>query len=460
MRLTYNEAIQRILSLTDFERAPGSAPRRRYDLSRMRVFLKRLGNPHLNVPAVHITGTKGKGSVAAMMSAIATAAGYKTGFYSSPHLHWFRERIRLNDAPLSEETFAGLVEELWPTLGAVGREDGAGDVTTFELLTTMALSHFNASQCELQVLEVGLGGTLDATNIIEAPRVCVITPISLDHTQILGDTVEAIARDKSGIIKPGAAVVCAPQASEVMAVIQQACRRQRARLVRVDSRFQWTTVDTDLTGQVALMSGADYECRIRLPLLGKHQLVNAACAIAAAEELRERGFSLSPEKVQEGLSRTDWPARLEVLQRAPLVVADGAHNPYAMKTIGESLDAYLPHHRRIIILGLTLGHDAEGITVEAARLEPLAVVATRSRHPRSLPEETVAEMCRSRGLNTQTAPTVAEALRRAMELATRADLVLGTGSLFVAAELREVVKGIPPEIYPDVDAAKLKPRTV
>lgn len=460
MSLTYDQAIQRVLSLTDFERAPGSPSRRRYDLTRMRAFLKRLGDPHLAVPAVHITGTKGKGSVAAMMSAIGTAAGYATGFYSSPHLHWFRERIRLNDATVSEATFARLVERLWPALEAVGRDDKMGEVTTFELLTAMAFEHFRSSRCELQVLEVGLGGTLDATNVVESPQVCVITPISLDHTQVLGNTVEAIARDKSGIIKPGAAVVCAPQPQGALDVIQQACRRQKARLLRVDSRYQWAMVDNDLSGQVALISGADHEYRVRLPLLGKHQLMNAACAIAAAEELREHGFSLPPEKMLDGLSRTDWPARLEVLRRSPLVVADGAHNPYAVKTVGESLDGYLPHHRRIVIMGLTSGHDAEGIVAEVAKLEPAAVVATRSRHPRSLPVETVAKMTRSQGVETQTAPTVAEALEKALALATRADLVLGTGSLFVAAELREAVKGIAPEIYPELDATKSTSRTV
>jgi dihydrofolate synthase/folylpolyglutamate synthase len=460
MTITYQAAIQRVLSLTDFERAPGAPSRRRYDLSRMRPFLERLGNPHLKVPAVHITGTKGKGSVAAMLSAVGAHAGYATGFYSSPHLHWFRERIRLNDEPVSEATFAGLVERLWPTLEAVARDDKVGEVTTFELLTAMAFEHFRDSQCRLQVLEVGLGGTLDATNVIQSPMVCIITPISLDHTQVLGDTVEAIARDKSGIIKPGAAVVCAPQAPEALAVIQAACRRQKARLVRVDVKYQWTLVDNDLSGQVALFTSADHEYRVRLPLLGKHQLVNAACAIAAAEELQERGFAFPPEKLQDGLARTDWPARLEVLQRSPLVVADGAHNPYAMKTVGESLDTYLPHHRRIMILGMTSGHDSEGIAAEVARLEPAIVVATRSRHPRSLSVDQIVSLVQGRVSQVETAPTVAEALTKARSLATKADLVLGTGSLFVAAELREAIKGIPPELYPDLDPTQPTTRKV
>ncbi|MSQ11255.1 MAG: bifunctional folylpolyglutamate synthase/dihydrofolate synthase [Dehalococcoidia bacterium] len=458
--MSYVGALQRVLSLVDFERMPEPASSRRYNLARMRRLAARLGNPQDATPAIHITGTKGKGSVAAMLSAILTACGFKTGLYTSPHLHTFCERIQVNGAPVSQKAFAALVDNLWPTVQQMGQEDPDGPPTTFELLTAMAFMHFRAAQCQFQVLEVGLGGRLDATNVITKPVVCVITSISVDHAQVLGSTVEQIAADKAGIIKPGSVVVCAPQPPGALAVVQDACRLQRAKLVNLGTAFQWEMADSTLSGQIGLVNSPAREYRVRIPLLGKHQLENAACALAAVEELQQQGFAVPTESALTGLSRTHWPARLEVLERNPLIVADGAHNPYAMRKMAEALDPYLPHHQRVLILGLTTGHDAEGIADEVARMSPMAVVATRSRHPRSLEPGAVAGLLRARGLAVTEAPNVADALRHARASATKADLIVGTGSLFVAAELREAVNGIPPELYPEYSAPQSVQRTV
>ena len=458
--MPYRTAIQRILSLTDFERGTaGPNPRRRYDLSRMERLLARVGSPHLQVPAVHVTGTKGKGSVAAMLSSIGQASGLKTGLYTSPHLHSFCERIQLNNQPISEDLFASLVDQLWPHVEEMNKQDPDGPVTTFELLTTMAFLCFHEAKCDLQVLEVGLGGKLDATNVIKAPKACVITSISLDHTQVLGDTVELIAQDKSGIIKPGAAVVTAPQQPGALQVIQQAAKKQGVKLVNVADRYRTSMIETDLNGQTFYIAGLNDEYRIHMPLLGRHQLENAACAVGVFEEVGVR-IGLTREGMIKGFANVNWPARLEVIQRQPLVVIDGAHNPYSMRVIGESLQEYLPHHRTFLLVGLTLGHDIAGIVEQAVKLEPLIVFATQSRHPRSVPVKQVADLFRAHDVKVIEAPTVDQAAKLALAEAGRADLVLGTGSLFIAAELREVLKGIPPELYPEIEKPHAAQRTV
>jgi dihydrofolate synthase/folylpolyglutamate synthase len=245
-----------------------------------------------------------------------------------------------------------------------------------------------------------------------------------------------------------------------MAVIEAAARERKAKLIKVGTRFRWAFVDVNARGQVGILSNLDHEYRVELPLLGLHQLENAACAIAAAEALEQQGFDLTYDAILRGLAATSWPCRLDVLARSPLVVADGAHNPYAVKTVGASLELYLPHFRRVLIVGLTAGHDAEGIAAELARLEPMTVIATRTRHPRSLPAAQVAEMLRAHGLNVQEAADVPQALEKARGIAGKADMVLGIGSLFIAAEMREVMKGIPPEVYPEINVSKQTKGTV
>ena len=227
--MDYTSALRYVLGLADLERMvepPGARPR--YDLGRMHALLDALGRPHLSTPTVHVTGTKGKGSTSAMVASILRASGFSVGLYTSPHLHTMRERVQVNGAPLSEEDFAATLEAVWPSVEALSGEG----VTTFETLTAMAFHAFAERRLDWQVLEVGMGGTLDATNTVESPQVCVITSISLDHTKILGDTVEAIARDKAGIIKPGATVVTAPQPPGVIAVLREACDAVGASLCR------------------------------------------------------------------------------------------------------------------------------------------------------------------------------------------------------------------------------------
>ncbi len=447
--MDYGTALHHLLSLVDLERTAGP-PHRKYKLERMRALAQRLGSPHDVTPTVHITGTKGKGSTAAMVTSVLEQAGGAPGLYTSPHLHAFRERIRLGQEPVSEAVFGGLMGQVWPVIEAMASDSSYGRVTTFEALTAMAFLCFVQSQRQFQVLEVGLGGTLDATNIVERPLVCVITPISLDHTQVLGDTVEAIARDKAGIIKLGATVVVAPQEPAAMAVLEEACKAKGARMVKMEEEYHSKLLDWDVEGQTFRVSGATGSRTLRIPLLGGHQIENACCAVAAVEALAGEGAAVDTKAVEQGLLNVRWPGRLEVVGTSPLVLVDGAHNPHAMRALTQAVRQYFPGLSCVLVMGFSDGHHLEGVVAEAAALQPRLVIATRSRHPRAVPPQRIAEHFAQYAVPVEEVDHVGRAVERAMELAGSEDLVLGTGSLFAVAELREHLKGIPPEVYPEV----------
>ena len=449
--MDYQQSINYLLALVDHERQAPAMPRQRriYDLRRMFAFLKLMGNPQERPGTVHIAGTKGKGSTAAMVDSVLNSAGYATGFYSSPHLHTFRERIRLDTFPVSEQTFARLVEELEPVSSQLEDETELGAVTLFEFMTAMAFQCFANESVEFQTVEVGLGGRLDATNVVR-PDVCAITSISFDHMAILGNTLAEIASEKAGIIKPDVPVVVSPQQPEAHEVIAGVCRDQHCQAVHIGKDLTWQSYHADSTGQEIEVRGRLGSYKLRLPLLGGHQQENAATAVAVVECLIERGHAITIDAIEEGIATVKWPCRLEVLERDPLVVADGAHNVYSMKTMLDSLRTFFDFRNLIVVAGFSRDKSVDGMLEALAPMTSLAV-ATRSRHPRSLNPAALAEQMHRAGFSqTRQANTVAQSLDLARELAEPGDLVLGTGSLFVAAELREAVLGIEPELYPDL----------
>ncbi|MCH8206045.1 MAG: bifunctional folylpolyglutamate synthase/dihydrofolate synthase [Chloroflexi bacterium] len=449
-RLSYEAALEMVMGLADFERSSHSPGHARFHLERMGLLAERLGSPHLQVPTVHIAGTKGKGSTAAMVTSILTAEGYRVGLYTSPHLHSVVERIRVGLEAITQDEFAGLVECVWPAVESAGRDGGYGDVTTFEMLTAMGFQHFQAVGADVQVIEVGLGGRLDSTNIVD-PEVSVITSISLDHVVTLGSTLERIASEKAGIIKSGAPVVVAPQPEQALAVFREVARERGAPLVDVEATVAWERRDVDHSGQWATLRGPRDHYDVHLPLLGDHQLENAATAVTAVETLADRGFRISKDSVVTGIREVKWPARLEVLSRAgPLVVVDGAHNPYSMRRLVQAVRDYFRFDRVVLIFGGLGGHSAHGMAAELAELSP-AVVAVRSRHPRSVSSDVVAGVASDGGLTVVfQSDDVGEGTRRALEIAGENDLVLATGSLSVAAEVIEEIKGVPAEVYPNI----------
>ena len=450
-QLSYDGALRRVMGLADFERSTHSPGHSAFHLERMSLLMERLGNAHLAVPTVHIAGTKGKGSTSAMTASILAAQGYKVGLYTSPHLHSATERIRVDGQPVSQREFADVVERIWPVVEEVGASGGYGGVTTFEAMTAMAFVHFRQVGARFQVMEVGLGGRLDSTNIVE-PQVCAITSISLDHTATLGDTRAKIAFEKAGIIKAGAPVVVAPQPDEAMSVIMDVAEQRAAPLLSVADRFTWQKRASDIYGQTFTLKRAGKSYDLQTPLIGDYQMENAATAVAIAETLVSRGVRIDDAAIVQGIRDVHWPARLQVLatreKSGKLLVVDGAHNPYSMERLVEAVRDHFSYERLILIFGALSGHSAEGML---RALRPLApkVLATHSRHPRSASGETIAQVAAALGMDVVfTSENVGDATRAALAMASEDDLVLGAGSLSVAAEVTEEVRSIPPELYP------------
>ena len=433
LQMDYQQAEDYILSFTDYEKIPGIAyTSGNYDLRRMERLLQPASNPHQGTKTVHIAGTKGKGSTAAMVAQVLIAAGYKTGLFTSPHLHALRERIRINGTSISEADFAALVTQLKPIVEAVNREAAYGELTTFEILTAVVFAYFKKSHVDFQVLEVGLGGRLDATNVVQA-NVCVITSLSLDHTEILGDTVAKIAAEKAGIVKPGCIVVNSPQGKEATEVIEEICRQQQTRLIQVGKDVTWHRTGGDLYQQFATVQGEIGKYDLTIPLLGDHQLENAATAVAALEALAHLGTRVSAENMVQGFSHTDWPGRLQILSREPMVVVDGAHNAYSMRKLTHAIKKYFDYNECFIVFGTSCDKDIPGMAQE---LKSLAenVIVTSSSHPRAASTSMLAKEFARLSIEVNVAENVSGALPQALALAEKTDLILVTGSLFVVAE--------------------------
>jgi dihydrofolate synthase/folylpolyglutamate synthase len=441
--MDYSQATEYIYSFTDWERALAQAfAAANFDLRRVRSLLARLGNPHLGRQTIHIAGSKGKGSVAAMIASILQAAGYRIGLYTSPHLHSVRERIVVGGQPIGEDEFARLTEVLASQAAAENADGRFGQLTTFELLTALAFLYFQDRDAQWQVLEVGMGGRLDATNVVDEKAVCVITSISLEHTTVLGDTVEKIAAEKAAILRPGTTVVMAPQPyPEAAAVIRARAVELAAPLLEVSETYSGQRLGWDLTGQRFRLAGPGCSRELWLPLLGGHQLENAATALAAIDALGSGGVAVSEESIEEGLSRLSWPGRLEVLGDRPLIVVDGAHNDDSARRLRQALRDHFAFGRAVLVMGVSGDKKIATMAEELAPVTDL-LIATRSQHPRAAEPEAVAAAFAARGVASETCPTVAAALDRARALAGPDDLICVVGSLFLVAEAREQVLGL------------------
>ncbi|MCH8864432.1 MAG: bifunctional folylpolyglutamate synthase/dihydrofolate synthase [Chloroflexi bacterium] len=431
--MNYPSAVDYILSFADYERIPRSAVV--FDLRRIEMLLARLGNPQNAAKTVHIAGTKGKGSTAAMIASILYQSGYRTGLYTSPHLLSIRERLQVDGEPITEKAFARLVSRLKPEFEAVNESGTYGELTTFELLTALALAHFKESAVDYQVLEAGLGGRLDATNVTD-PEICVITSISYDHMDVLGDTLAEIAAEKAGIIKPKSVVVVARQSPEARAVIEKTCREKGARLVSVGSEITWQRQTAGPDGQTFRLKGISGEYDLSLPLAGEHQLENAAAAVAAVEVLKEHGARISPESIARGLAQVHWPGRLQVMRREPWLVVDGAHNADSARRLVAALRQYFVFQRLTLIFGASSDKNIAGMVAELASF-PNRVIVTSSRHPRAVSPDSLSGEFTRQGMSAEVTENVSAAIEIALAGAAPGDLICVTGSLFIVAEAME-----------------------
>ena len=446
----YQQTLDYIYGFVNYETMPVTRDAAHFDLRRMAQLLAPLGNPQMAAKSVHIAGTKGKGSTAAMVASVLTAAGFYTGLYTSPHLSDLRERIRINDRLISQSELINLVRKLKPRMAAVDRAATYGKLTTFEVLTALAFSYFAENKADFQVLEVGLGGRLDATNVI-TPEVSVITAISLDHTEVLGKTLPAIAAEKAGIIKPGIPVVVSPQTREVMEVIEETARKNRAPTLKVGSEVTWQVLGYDLAGQRFQVNGLLDRYELAIPLLGLHQLENAVTAVAALEVLTKKGYVIPRSCIVSGLARVKWPGRFEILSRDPFIVVDGAHNRESASRLGESLKRYFGlrkkgqkaareslyrFNRATLIMGASFDKDVDGMVSELGPLFNRFIV-TGSQHPRAMSPELLEGKFTEYRLKAEVTADIPAAL----SLATResGNLICVTGSLFVVGEAMEEV---------------------
>ena len=448
----YIEALRLLQRRDDWERSGSPSEAARWDLRRMRSLLARLGEPHLGRGTVHVAGSKGKGSTASMIGSVLRAAGQRTGLYTSPHLHRFTERIAVGGEPIAPDDFGRLMGELAPQIEAEDADGSYGAVSTFEALTALAFVYFRERDVGWQVLEVGLGGRLDATNVVDEKEVCVITPIGLEHTAVLGDTVAQIAGEKAGIISAGATVVMAPQRESAAEVIRRVCAERGATVIEVAEACALGRAGQDGDGQGFTLRTPGSTYTLRLPLLGRHQLENAATAVLALEALAPHGVEIAETALREGLGGVRWPARIEVLRRRPLVVADGAHDRDSARALARTVREDLGRSDLVLVVGCAGDKDVAALADELAS-PATEVIATRSRHPRAMEPRRVASAFAERELPVAIEEPVGAAIDAALAQAGAAGAVLICGSLFVAAEAREHLLGVAYDPPLDVGAS-------
>jgi dihydrofolate synthase/folylpolyglutamate synthase len=428
--LNYEQAIAYIYSFTDYE----VKPQFRYapdviDPTRPMCLMDLLGNPHRDYPTIHVAGTKGKGSVAAICASAMRVAGLRTGLYLSPHLQSFTERIQLDGVSIAPEELGRLVDDIRP---AVAQIEG---ITTFEVITALAFLHYSQQKVDVAVIEVGLGGRLDATNVI-TPMVSVITSLSYDHTYLLGETLAEIAAEKGGIIKPEVPVVSAAQADEATRVLERLAAERNAPLTLVGRDWWYELCADGLDGQTfrAGRAGRPGETYF-LPLLGAHQTHNATVALAVLEIIREGLHlpALDQEAIRQGLARVVFPGRFQILCRRPVLVVDGAHNVDAVVKLRATLQVLFPTRRCILVFGATADKDVEKM-IET--LMPVAdeIILAAAAHPRAMPPADLGRLVEAQGFRASRSANVASALALAWERAGSDDVICVTGSLFVVGE--------------------------
>ena len=433
---TYKEALDYLFHFTDYERMHRvSKATSVFGLSRMNKLLDYLGNPHRALRAVHIAGTKGKGSTAAMAANICRAAGMRTGLYTSPHLVDIRERIQVNGEWIPETEIVRHMNRLLPYLERAERGGETYAPTFFEIFTVIAFLHFLDSKTEMSAIEVGLGGRLDATNVLE-PVACAITPVSFDHTDKLGKELWQIAREKAGIIKQDVPVVSGVQAHEALEVIRAKCREKNSPL-------------HELGGDIAVQRSAG-GCTVRtwrgeyalnVPLLGWHQCENAAVAVGLAELMRERGTNIPADAISRGIAQLDWPGRIQTISARPEIIVDGAHNHASIDALLAALRE-LPPKKTIFVVAIARDKDIPQMLDMIARAGD-EFIATNTRNPRAMPADELGKMLAER---SHKQVTIAESPKKAFELARIADpdaRICFTGSMYLAGDVLSLATARP-----------------
>lgn len=416
--MTGNEAVDYIHSMVWDRSATG--------YEHAKELLVRMGNPEKKLKFVHIGGTNGKGSTASLVASCLQQAGYKTGLYTSPYIHRFHERIQINGEEISDEDLASVTESVREII-----EQESLSPSEFAVVCCIAFSHFAQQNCDIVVLEVGMGGEKDSTNVIGCPEVAILTNIGLDHTEYLGNTLEAIAETKAGILKEGGKAVLYPNAPSVEAVLKDVCEKRN--VTYVFPEFDKIVLEKhDLTGQI--FSYDRYQ-KLFLPLLGEHQLCNAAVALSAIDLLNQNGWNIEENAVRDGFAQVAWPGRFEVITMSPTFIIDGGHNPQCMEALAENIKNYLPNRKIIALTGVLADKDYQ--EMYAPILPYLSeVVCITPPCPRALSAGELAAFLKKQGKMAIACESIADATALARELAGKDGTVICFGSLYSIAEIK------------------------
>ncbi len=429
--MNYDEAVKTINSLLVFGSKPG--------LERVGELAERIGSPDKNLKFVHIAGTNGKGSVCAYISSVLREAGYKTGLFISPFVLEFRERFQIDGEMIPKQELADIVSEIYPVV--LEMKDEGKIITEFEFVFAVALKWYEKCRCDVVVLETGLGGRFDATNIIGTPLASVIMSISLDHTAILGDTCEKIAFEKCGIIKPdGITVLYGDQPDGVFEVVRKAAAERNNRLIIADTGSA-DVISSDLSGSEFSFrkDGSSEKKKYFTPLLGAHQIKNASAAIYTLLALRDRGLVISDEAIRSGLEKVSFPARSEVLCKKPVVILDGAHNPGGAAALSKEIKELLSPYHKIGITGMLADKD---IKTAMSELLPLfdRIITVTPDNPRAMSAEELAEIVRSFGVPAESESSFSASFKKALGYAGDDDsAIVVFGSLYLASDMRKVI---------------------
>ncbi|MBP3409802.1 MAG: bifunctional folylpolyglutamate synthase/dihydrofolate synthase [Clostridia bacterium] len=422
--MNVNEAIEYIHSVFWKGSIPG--------LERTQELLAKMGNPEKDLKFVHIAGTNGKGSTASMTASILRKAGYRTGLYTSPYIYRFHERMQVDGVEIADEDLIAITEYVKPLADSMKESP-----TEFELVCCIAFEYFKRMKCDIVVLEVGMGGEFDATNVIETPEVAVITNIGLDHTEVLGDTVEAIAETKSGIFKQGGHAVVYRSTPSVEAVYERVCAQRNVKLRKAD--FDSLKLKSHgLDGQV-------FDCGKRkdllLPLLGVHQLHNASVVLSIIDTMIENGWKISEENIYDGMRDVRWPGRFDIIQRNPLFIIDGGHNPQCIEALVKNIEDYLTGKNVIALTGVLADKDYADMYKPVMPLVNQFVCVTPP-NPRRMAAEQLAEFLRQAGAKAEAAASVEDGVKRSLELAGEDGVVLCFGSLYTIGSIRDALLAV------------------
>lgn len=435
--MNYDEAIKYIKETAKF----GS----KYGLERTEKILEFLGNPHKNIKTIHVAGTNGKGSTTAMLTSILMDAGYNVGTYISPYIEEFEERIQINRNNIPKEELAEVVTEVSKAVSKVV-DLGYINPTEFEIITCAGFLYFHKKNIDYAVIEVGLGGRLDSTNVI-TPILSIISSISLDHTQILGDTLDKIAYEKAGIIKENVPVILFPQEKVAEDVIEKTCKEKNSKLIKVPrdiSEYVAVTSNTlegkeIKTQQINLKN--EYIDSYELSLLGKHQILNSTVVVYAARELMNLGVKISKDNIINGLKSVQWPGRLEIMKNNPLVVIDGAHNIDGIKKLTESIDLYFKYNKLILILGILADKQVEDMIETIAPKAERIISVTPHSDRAELAEDLKIEI-EKLGVSCEAIDSYEEAYKKALSYCNDDDLLLISGSLYMIGDMRKIIRNL------------------